>query len=68
MAIQDEMFKLIEKEISETIKNGKEVRVVDLDKAKQVARMLTNLSIDPNESENLVNQYIANIKNICERT
>lgn len=68
MAIQDEMFKLIEKEISDTIKNGKEVRVVNLEKAKEVARMLTSLSIDSNESENLVNQYIANIKNICERT
>lgn len=66
MAIQDEMFKLIEKEITETINNGKEVRVVNLEKAKEVARMLTSLSIDQNDAENLVNQYIANIKNICE--
>lgn len=66
MAIQDEMFKLIEKEITETISNGKEIRVVNLEKAKEVARMLTSLSIDQNDAENLVNQYIANIKNICE--
>ena len=66
MAIQDEMFKLIEKEITETINNGKEIRAVDLEKAKEVARVLTNLSIDQNDAENLVNQYIANIKNICE--
>jgi nucleoid DNA-binding protein len=66
MAIQDEMFKLIEKEITETINNGKEVRVVNYEKAKEVALMLTNLSIDQNDAENLVNQYIANIKNICE--
>ena len=66
MAIQDEMYKLIEKEIAETIKNGKEIRLVDLDKAREVARMLTSLSIEPIEAENLVNQYIANIKNICE--
>ena len=67
MAIQDEMFKLIEKEITETINNGKELRVVDLEKAKEVARMLTNLSIEQNDAENLVNQYIANIRNICEK-
>jgi hypothetical protein len=66
MAIQDEMFKLIEKEITETINNGKEVREVNLEKAKEVARMLTGLSIEQNDAENLVNQYIANIKNICE--
>jgi hypothetical protein len=66
MAIQDEMYKLIEKEITETLNNGKEVRVVDIEKAKEVARMLTNLSTDSNDAENLVNQYIANIKNICE--
>ncbi len=66
MAIQDEMYKLIEKEITETLNNNKEVRVVDIDKAKEVARMLTILSKDSNEPENLVNQYIANIKNICD--
>lgn len=66
MAIQDEMYKLIEKEIADTLNSGKEVRVVNIDKTKEVARMLTSLSIDPNEAENLVNQYIANIKNICE--
>lgn len=68
MAIQDEMFKLIEKEIADTIKNGKELRLVNIEKAKEVARMLTSLSIDSNEAENLVNQYIANIKNICDKT
>jgi hypothetical protein len=66
MAIQDEMYKLIEKEITETLNNKKEVRVVDIDKAKEVAKMLTGLSIDSNDPENLVNQYIANIKNICD--
>jgi hypothetical protein len=66
MAIQDEMYKLIEKEITETLNNKKEVRVVDIDKAKEVAKMLTGLSMDSNDPENLVNQYIANIKNICD--
>ena len=65
MAIQDEMYKLIEKEIDFTLKAGKEVRTVDILKAKEVAKMLSGLSTDPNEADNLVSQYIANIKNIC---
>ena len=65
MAIQDEMYKLIEKEINDTTEQGKEKRTVDINKAKEVAKMLTGLSTDKNEAETLVNQYIANIKNIC---
>lgn len=65
MAIQDEMYKLIETEINQTIKVGKEVRTVDVEKAKEVARMLTNLSTDTSDADTLINQYIANIKNIC---
>ncbi len=65
MAIQDEMYKLIEKEIDETIEQGKEKRAINVVKAKEVAKMLTSLSTDKNDAENLVNQYIANIKNIC---
>lgn len=65
MAIQDEMFKLIEKEINQTIEKGKEVRTVDIDKAKEVAKMLTSLSTDLADADTLTNQYIANIKNIC---
>lgn len=66
MAIQDEMYKLIEKEITETLDKKKEVKVVNIDKAKEVAKMLTGLSTDSNNAENLVSQYIANIKNICD--
>jgi hypothetical protein len=65
MAIQDEMYKLIEKEIEDTLNSGKEVRTVDTVKAKEVAKMLSSLSTDPSEPDNLVSQYIANIKNIC---
>lgn len=65
MAIQDAMYKLIETEINQTIKIGKEVRTVDIEKAKEVARMLTNLSTDTSDADTLINQYIANIKNIC---
>jgi len=65
MAIQDEMFRLIEKEINQTVENGKESRTVDLEKAKEVAKMLTNLSTDSGDADTLTNQYIANIKNIC---
>lgn len=65
MAIQDEMYKLIEREIDATISEGKEVRTVNTLKAKEVAKMLSGLSTDPGEADNLVSQYIANIKNIC---
>ncbi|SFA58584.1 hypothetical protein SAMN04488511_119117 [Pedobacter suwonensis] len=65
MAIQDEMYKLIEKEIDDTLKDGKEVRTVDTAKSKQVAKMLSSLATDPSEPDNLISQYIVNIKNIC---
>jgi len=65
MAIQDEMCRLIEQEINQTVEAGKERVIVDYDKAKQVARMLAELSIDPSEADSLTNQYIAGIKNIC---
>lgn len=65
MAIQDEMFRLIEKEINQTVENGKELRTVDVEKAKEVAKMLTSLSTDMGDADTLINQYIANIKNIC---
>ena len=65
MAIQDEMYKLIEQEINQTIEAGKERIIVDYDKAKQVAQMLTSLSTDTSDADTLTNQYIANIKNIC---
>ncbi len=65
MTIQDEMYKLIEKEISQTIETGKEIRTVNIEKAKEVAKMLTSLSTDASDADTLTNQYIANIKNIC---
>lgn len=65
MAIQDEMYKLIEKEINQTIETGKEIRTVNIEKAKEVAKMLTSLSTDTSDADTLTNQYIANIKNIC---
>jgi hypothetical protein len=66
MAIQDEMFKMIEAEINRTIEEGKEVRTIQVEKAKEVAKMLAVLSTDKSDAENLVNQYIANIKLICD--
>jgi hypothetical protein len=65
MAIQDEMYRLIEQEINQTVEAGKERVIVNNDKAKEVARMLTNLSTDTSDADSLTNQYIANIKNIC---
>ena len=66
MAIQDEMFKMIEAEINRTIEEGKEVRTIQVEKAKEVAKMQAVLSTDNSDAENLVNQYIANIKLICD--
>jgi hypothetical protein len=66
MAIQDEMYKMIESEINRIIEEGKELRSVNVDKVREVAKMLASLSTDKSDAENLVNQYIANIKLICE--
>ena len=65
MAIQDEMYKRIEQEINSLITADKFNLVGKEDKAKSVAKMLTELSVDPQDAKNLVNQYIAQIKNIC---
>ena len=65
MAIQYEMYKEIEKEISLVIKEGREKVIVNNEKAKMVAKMLTELSTDKTEPESLLNQYMAGIKNIC---
>ena len=66
MSIQTEMFKAIETEIDKTVAAGKEKVIVDIDKAKKVARMLTDLSVSKSDADTLVNQYISNIKNICK--
>lgn len=66
MSIQTEMFKAIETEIDKTVAAGKEKVIVDNDKAKKVARMLTELSVSKSDADTLVNQYISNIKNICK--
>lgn len=65
MAIQDEMYKMIEQEIDLVVKEEREKVLVDIYKAKKVAKMLTELSVDKSEADSLVNQYMANIKNIC---
>ena len=66
MSIQEEMYKAIETEIDKTVAAGKEKVIVNNDKAKKVARMLTDLSVRKADADSLVNQYIANIKNICK--
>lgn len=65
MAIQDEMYRMIVQEIDETISLGREKRIVDVEKAKLVAKMLSELSMDVRDADTLVNQYVAGIKNIC---
>lgn len=66
MAIQDEMYKMIENEINQTIKERREKVLVDIGKAKAVAKMLSSLSVENADSEGLYNQYIAQIKIICK--
>ena len=66
MAIQDVMYKMIEQEIDLVVKEGREKVLVDVKKAKLVAKMLTELSVDKAEADSLVNQYMANINNICK--
>ena len=65
MAIQDEMYKMIAQEIDLVVKEEREKVLVDIKKAKKVAKMLTELSVEKTEADSLVNQYMANIKNIC---
>ena len=65
MAIQDEMYKMIEQEINLVVEEDREKVIVNIDKAKFVAKMLTALSVDKAEAVSLVNQYMANIKHIC---
>lgn len=65
MAIQDEMYRMIVQEIDETISLGREKRIVDVEKTKLVAKMLSELSMDVRDADTLVNQYVAGIKNIC---
>lgn len=65
MAIQDEMYKKIAQEIDLVVKEEREKVLVDIKKAKKVAKMLTELSMEKTEADSLVNQYMANIKYIC---
>lgn len=67
MAMKDEMYKKIVQEINEGILQGKINLYGKETKLRDVAKMLTELSVDENrEADTLVNQYIANIKNICK--
>lgn len=67
MAIQEEMLKDIVSEMDRTIETDTQKVYVDVGKAKEVAKMLTDLSVDPADAETLTNQYIARIKNICSK-
>lgn len=51
MAIQDEMYKAIEKEIDQTVESGTEKVSVNFEKAKEVAKMLTDLSTSVGDAE-----------------
>lgn len=61
------MLKDIVSEMDRTIETDTQKVYVDVGKAKEVAKMLTDLSVDPADAETLTNQYIARIKNICSK-
>lgn len=66
MKIQDAMLKQILQEIEQTELEESGKVLVDVEKAKKVAKMLTELSVSGEDADTLYNQYIANIKNICK--
>lgn len=66
MAIQDEMYKAIEKEINQTVESGAEKVTVNFEKVKEVAKMLTDLSTSVGDADVLTNQYIANKSNLSK--
>ena len=66
MAIQDEMYKMIIEEIDKTVSEGREKVIVDFEKAKLVAKSLTDLCVQTKHEEgSLADDYVVNIKNIC---
>lgn len=65
MAIQDEMYKDIVREIDAEFFRNDVIRL-DVQKVKSVAKMLTDLSVESAEADSLTKQYIAGIKNICK--
>ena len=66
MAIQDEMYKMIVDEIDKKLSEGKEKVFVDYKKAKLVAKSLTDLCAQVKHEEgSLADDYVVNIKNIC---
>ena len=67
MAIQDEMYKAIEKEIDQTVESGTEKVSVNFEKAKEVAKMLTDLSTSVGDADALTNQYICKINSISQK-
>lgn len=67
MAMKDNMYKKIVQEIDENVEVGKFDISGKEAKLKSVAKMLTELSVDETrDADILVNQYIANIKNLCK--
>lgn len=61
MAIQDEMYKKIEQEINLVVREGQERVLVDIEKAKLVAKTLTSLSVDKDAESSGVINFMAKI-------
>lgn len=69
MALKDKILEQINAEIDKTLELGREKRDVNIETAKQVAEMLAELSASDSyknkDAQSLSDDYIANIKNIC---
>lgn len=65
MAIQDEMYRKIVQEIDELIATDR--LALDEEKIKSVAKMLTELSVGPQEADSLVANYMSQIKILCKK-
>lgn len=64
MAIQDEMYKAIEKEINQTVESGAERVTVNFEKAKEVAKMLTDLSTSVGDADALTINILPILKHM----
>lgn len=65
--IKTEMFAMIESEIQQIIKDGKERKNVSSKKAILVAEKLVGLAIENKQPESLSNDYIAIVESVCKQ-
>lgn len=65
--IENEMFAMIESEIQQIIKDGKNKKNINPQKAILVAEKLVGLAIENKQPESLSNDYIAIVESVCKQ-